>query len=123
MLAYTVVFAFLSIRWVHSDVELQYPIIITAWAAFYYIVIFVGNLLYSLNRVPSVFRRPWKIVFPLLIAQFVFAAVYDMQHDETLSSDPVALLVAAWIIGLLLIFPSFRAHYLIGFGREADRRI
>ena len=114
MLAYTFVFGLLSVSFSRNDFANHYPFIITAWGCVSYIVIFVGNLLYSLRRVPSSFRAPWKVVFPILVAQFVFSGIYDSQHGK----HPEDVTGIVWIIGLLLFLPTFRAHYLIGYGKR-----
>jgi hypothetical protein len=114
MLAYTFGFGLLSVLSCGDDLANHYPFIITAWGCVCHLVIFVGNLLYSLQRVPASFRGPWKIVLPILAAQFVFSGIYDSQHGR----HPEDVTGVVWIIGLLLFLPTFRAHYLIGYGKR-----
>ncbi len=114
MLAYTFVFGLLSVLFCLIDFANHYPFIITAWGCVSYLVMLIGNLLYSLGRVPSSFRAPWRVVFPMLVAQFVFSGVYDSHHGR--HAEDVTAIV--WIIGVLLFLPTFRAHYLIGYGKR-----
>ena len=123
MLAYTIIFGLFSIGFVYNDFTNQYPLIITTWAAICYVVIFIGNLLYSLNRVPLSLRAPWKIVFPLLMLQFAFAGIYDSQYGKHAHDADAALSVVAWTIDLLLFLPTFCAHYKIGYRRHADPNV
>jgi hypothetical protein len=120
MLVYTIAFGLLSVRFVYSDFSNHYPAIVSIWAGIYYAVIFVGNLVYSRNRVPASFRTAWKIVFPLLILQFVFSGYYDSQHGKHAQSASVVLFAIASVIAFLLFLPTFRAHYLIGYGKQVD---
>jgi hypothetical protein len=50
LFAYTFVFGLLSLLSCRDDFANPYPFIITAWSCVCYIVIFVGNLHYSLQR-------------------------------------------------------------------------
>ena len=115
MLAYTFVFGLLSILFCRIDFANHYPFFVTAWGCVCYLVMFFGNLLYGLERVPSSFRAPWRVVFPILVAQFVFSGIYDSLHGK--HAEDVSAIV--WIIGLLLFLPTFRAHYLIGYGKRS----
>ena len=117
-LVYTIIFGLLSVLFVYGDFARQYPMFISAWAAICYLTIFVGNLLYSLNRVPSPFRTTWKFVFPVLLLHFVFSGIYDSQHGKDASNTSAALSIVVWAIALLLFFPTFWVHYKIGYGRE-----
>ena len=120
MLAYTVIFGLLSIHFVYNDFTNEYSLIIPAWASICYIVMFAGNLLYSLNRVPSFFRIPWKIVFPILVLQFLFSFYYDSQHGKHAQRASATSYAIVSVIGVLLFLPTFRAHFLIGYGKQAD---
>jgi hypothetical protein len=117
MLIYTIIFTLLSVSFIRSDITNQYPFIVTTWACICYIVMFVGSLLYSLNRVPSSFRTPWKFVFPILVLQFVFAFIYDLLNGRHPHGVSISREVVFFIIGIVLFFPTFRAHCLIGYGK------
>lgn len=123
MLTYTIIFALLSISFVYNNFTNQYPFILIAWACICYIVIFVGNILFSLNRVPLSIRTPWKVVFPILVLQFVFSALYDLHHGKHAQDASATLSVIAFGFGLLVFLPTLRAHYLIGFGKDSDDNV
>ena len=122
-LIYTIIFGLLSVSFVYNDFSNQYPVLLSTWAAICYAMIFVGNLLYSLRRVPLSFRTPWKIVFPVLVLQFAFSGIYDSQHGKHAHNVGAGLLIAAWIISLLCFLPTFWVHFRIGFGEQANGNV
>jgi hypothetical protein len=115
MLTYTIIFTLLSVAFVWTDFTERYSIVFTAWDILCYVLFFVGNLFYSLNRVPSSVRTVWKIIFPMLVLQFIAGGFGKESHDAS-----VSLVVVAWIIGFSLFFPALRANLIIGYGRHVS---
>lgn len=116
MLAYTIVFGLLSILFVHDDFA-QYPIAYTVVCGLVYAVIFAGNLLYSLDRVTPPIRGMWKFVFPLVILYFVGTGIIDARFGKHAHESSLVFSTVLWVVGFALLFPTFRAHFLLGYGR------
>jgi hypothetical protein len=119
MLAYTIFFACLpGTRHDFSNWSLT---IFTVWDWICDFLMSAGNLLYSLDRVPSAIRRPWKIVFPVLVLEFFANGIYySLYGKHAHDGHSASLDVIVWVGGILLYFPTFRAHYLIAYGKKAD---
>jgi hypothetical protein len=118
MLTYTIIFGLLLVLFTSDDFTNQYPIIVTASNAICSSMLFVGDLLCSLNRVPLSLRTPWKIVFPILVFLWVFGGIYDSLHGKASQDASMSWSVLAWVIGFLLYLPTFIVHYLIGYGKQ-----
>jgi hypothetical protein len=118
MLAYTIFMAVFFAPAVRHDFTSWHLIFFAVWDWICDIIMIVGNLLFSLNRVPSAIRRPWKVVFPILVLEFFTNGIYDSLYGKHAQDDSAALLIFVWIVSVLLYFPTFRANYLIGYGKE-----
>jgi tetratricopeptide (TPR) repeat protein len=116
MLGYTIFFAVLSGLFVRDDLSNRYPVAYTAWSAFIYAVIFAGNALYSLGRVTPLIRAAWKFVFPIVILQFAVSGIVDSRFGKHAHDFTTTVAVLSWIAGFALFFPTFRAHFLLGYG-------
>ena len=118
MLAYTVVFGLLSIAFVHDDFG-QYPAAFTVFDGFGYIVILIGNLLFSLTIVTPLIKTLWKFVFPFVIAHFISTGIISSCYGKHAhDGHSMSLDVIVWVIGFALFFPTFRAQLLLGYGHD-----
>jgi NhaP-type Na+/H+ or K+/H+ antiporter len=81
-------------------------------------IIFLGNLIYSLNRINPTIRKIWKLVFPIVILQWVFSGIADSVYGTLTHDGGVVFGCIVWIIDFAFFFPTFRAHYLIGYGKK-----
>jgi len=117
MLAYTVIFGLFSIFFVQNDYS-QYPLAYTAVCALMYAVIFAGNLLYSLGYATRPIQSLWKFVFPLVMLHFVGTGIVDARFGRHAHSATLVSSIIVWAIGLVLFFPAFRAHFLLGYSRD-----
>jgi len=119
MLAYTIGFCWFYIVAGRRDFTSWHLIVFTVWDWICDILTFVGNLLFSLNCVPPAIRRPWRVVFPILVLEFLVNWIYDSLYGTSRDSS-VALSVFVWTVCVLLYVPTFWANYKIGYGKEAD---
>ncbi|MEY2527394.1 MAG: hypothetical protein QOE73_2165, partial [Verrucomicrobiota bacterium] len=116
MLAYTIVFGLLSILFVHDDFA-QYAIAYTVVCGLMYAVIFAGNLLYSLGLATPSIRVIWKFIFPLVILHFLGTGIIDARFGKHAHESSLVFSSVLWVIGFALFFPTFRAHFWLGYGR------
>ena len=115
MLAYTIVFGLLSILFGRDDFE-QYPMAYAALCGLLSFLIFIGNLVYSLNYVTPVIRTIWKFVFPLVVLHFIVTGVVDVRFGKNAPHNVSVLAIVAGVIAFALFLPTFRAHFLLGYG-------
>jgi hypothetical protein len=81
------------------------------------ILLFVGNFLYAFTYSPRGVRTAWKFVFPLTAIDFILELFYnwmDPSQDPTIAT---AMRTFATITMIVLFFPTFRAGFLLGYGR------
>ncbi|HTA95605.1 MAG TPA: hypothetical protein VK769_05725 [Verrucomicrobiae bacterium] len=104
MLAYTIFMAVFFAPAVRHDFTSWHLIFFAVWDWICDIIMIVGNLLFSLNRVPSAIRRPWKVVFPILVLEFFTNGIYDSLYGKHAQDDSAALLIFVWIVSVFFIF-------------------
>jgi hypothetical protein len=117
MLAYTVFFAIMSVIGVLDDVyDSHYYAIYCVAGALFFVAIFAGNLLYSLNFTTPRIRTIWKFIFPLVVLYFLVSGLVD-QFIGSGGPAPLIKDCIIWLIVFALYLPSFWAHYKIGYGK------
>jgi hypothetical protein len=120
MLAYTIAFGLLSAHFVYNNVENRYHTIFIIWTAIYYVMIFAGNLIYSLDYITPKIRKIWKFIFPIVILEFIFSLIIDTMYAKNAQNASVEVKSIAPILSFAIFFPTFWAHYKIGYGKEVD---
>jgi len=118
MFAYTIVFGLLSAHFVYNDVKNQYCISFIIWDGVYYALVLGGNLIYSLDFSTFKIRKIWKFVFPIVILGFVVGGIIDSIYGRHAHNASIQMQATAWILGFVTFFPTFLAHYKIGYGKE-----
>jgi len=88
------------------------------WSGVAYIAVFAGNLIYSINHATPMIRKIWKIIFPVVVLDFVVGGVMDSNFGNSANTMHPLIDVLVWFIGFALFFPSFRAHYLLGYKKQ-----
>ncbi len=121
MLVYTIIFGLLCVMFFYNDIENEYHVAYIAWSGIAFIIVFVGNLIYSLNRATPLIRKIWKVIFPVVVLDFIVGEVIDSNFGAHAHAMPSLVDVLKWIIGFALFFPSFRAHYLLGYKRTPTK--
>jgi hypothetical protein len=119
MLAYTVGFGLLSVEFVRDDLENHYNLIYIIEGAVCYSLIFIGNLIYAFNFANSKIRMIWKFLFPIIILDFIGGGIIDSIYGKSAKDDGAVFSLFVWIVSILLFFPTFKAAYMIGYGKEA----
>jgi hypothetical protein len=117
MLTYTIIFSLLSVSFVYNDFG-QYAMAFTAFQGVVYFVIFTGNLLFSMSYISPFIRALWKFVFPLVVLDFIGTGIIDICYGKHAHHSTPALIVTACVIDFVLFFPTFRAHFLLGYGHD-----
>ena len=121
MLAYTILLglaALLSHFYGNKDSTIQYPLAYKIWEEFISVVLlFAGNLFYSFGYITPLLRKAWKFVFPILILHFVVSGILHFANNTRPVGPAIAVLTS--IAMLVLFFPTFRAHFLLGYGDVA----
>jgi len=119
MFAYSVCFALVSAGAVFDNFAQGYFIIYNIWSAFFYAAVSAGNILYSMRYSSGWVRRSGKVIFPLLILDFIVGWIVDSVYGES------AKMPSSWIrevvllvVTLAVFFPTLRAHYLIGYTNQ-----
>lgn len=120
MLAYTIVFGLLSVSFVHNNVENRYHIIYIIWSAIFYILVFAGNLIYSIGLLNLKIRKIWKLIFPIIILEFIFSDIVDFLYGTHVRNADESMKTIAVILDFALFFPTFWAHYKISYGKEGE---
>ncbi len=120
MLAYTIFFTIFSILCVVDNIMEHYNIIFTIWSVIYYVLVLTGNLIYSLDKITPATRKTWKFVFFIVIFGFIPSVVMDLKYGKPVQNASLQRIIVLCIILLALYFPTYWAHYKIGFGREMD---
>ena len=118
MLVYTIFFGLLSIGFVRDNFENRYHVAYVVWTAVFYGLILTGNLIYSLDCINPTIRKIWKLVFPVIILQFVSSDIVDILYGSHAHKTSLALACIVGMIDFALFFPTFLAHYKIGYGKE-----
>lgn len=118
MLIYSICFGLLSIFFVITDIQNDYPVAFCLWSAVYHGLLFVGNLLYSFNLITQGVRKIWKGVFPLVILAFLFDNIFDIINGPHVHQEGTITIILLCLLTIFLFLPTFKAHYAIGFGKE-----
>lgn len=117
MLAYTIASGLLWVLGSVDDFNEHSPAFIL-WSAVNDFILFMGNLLFSLRRVPAWLGTIWKVMFPLLILNYILIGIYVSQHESVFRNAHSFVLIFTWLIVLVLIAPTFWAHYIIAYGKR-----
>jgi hypothetical protein len=117
MLVYTVIFGIISVGFIFSDFTDHYSTAYITWNALCYVVILVGNLLYSLDYITKTIRKTWKLIFPILVFEFILTDVVDFLYGSHAHKVDLPTGCFVWVIGLILFLPTFKAHFMIGYGK------
>jgi hypothetical protein len=120
MLVYTIAFGLLSIAFVYDDVENKYNVIYVLEGIFIFLLVFIGNLIYSLDFITQKIRMIWKFAFPIIILDFVVSDIIDDIYGKHAQNKSVELMSLATLLNIALFLPTFWAHYKIGYGKKAE---
>jgi hypothetical protein len=120
MLVYTFLYGIICVFGVRDNVQRCYPIIFTIWSVLYYLLIFIGNLIYSLDAITLPVRKIWKLIFPIIIIGCILDISMSFVYGKGIRETSVQILVIGLIIYLALLFPTFWAHCKLGYGKETN---
>jgi hypothetical protein len=114
--AYTIGFAALCVLFVRDDVQLHYPLAWVAVGVLVWLLVLVGNTIYTFQCATAYIAKIWRAIFPMILLYLVSSCVMDEIKDP--SDRPIAIVAAP--IALALLWPALLANYLIGYGYRSQ---
>jgi hypothetical protein len=122
MLAYTIIFGLLSVRFIFTEFQNEYHLVYIILEIICCGLILGGNLIYSFDFANPTIRKIWKYVFPIVVLEFVSSGIVDSIYGKYGQKADAKLLsaIVVWVIYFAFYFPTFYAHYKISYGKEAD---
>ena len=119
MFIYSVIFLLLSILFVSNDISNNYWWYFIAWMIINYIIINLGNFLYSLNLRSRTIQTVWKVVFPLTIISFILSIIIDQKHGKNSSPDDgILVYIVTVILVLAILSPAFIANFRMAYKKD-----
>jgi hypothetical protein len=104
MLVYTIVFGLLSIAFVNNNFENGYSPYFVYWSGVFYVLVFLGNFIYSIGLLSLKIQTTWKFIFPIIIVEFILSFIIDIVYGPHAHRAGVVKESMALVLGVAIFF-------------------
>jgi hypothetical protein len=120
MLVYTIIFGLLFVSGAYDQLKSGDSFAYVAWGCVMDVVILAGNIFYSFSYSPPIIQTAWKIVFPIVVLDFLATQIVALFYGKETQHASITLLIFALALIYVISIPTFKAHYSLGYGKQDE---